>query len=59
MCKWRGQKELSKQGGLNKTNLYLNNTYNETFLARLMFVIVFSEEMCSCVCVCVCVLFPR
>ena len=27
--KRRGQKEHSKQGGINKTNLYLNNIYNE------------------------------
>ena len=35
--KWRGEKEHSKQGGINKTNLYLNNTYNETFKTLLWF----------------------
>ena len=30
VVKRRGQKEHSKQGDINKTNLYLNNTYNET-----------------------------
>ena len=33
--KWRRQKEHSKQGDINKTNLYLNNTYNETFKTLL------------------------
>ena len=28
-CEMRRQKEQSKQDGINKTNLYLNNTYNE------------------------------
>ena len=31
VVKRRGQKEHLKQSGTNKTNLYLNNTCNETF----------------------------
>ena len=30
--KRRWQNEHSKQGGINKTNLYLNNTYNKKHL---------------------------
>ena len=37
IVKQRGQKEHLKQGGINNTNLYLNNTYNETFKTLLWF----------------------
>ena len=40
--KRRGQKEHSKQDGINKTNLYLNNTNNEIFKTLLWFYYWFS-----------------
>ena len=50
--KRRRQKEHSKQGNINKTNLYLNNTYNETFKTLLGFY-YYSWKYLVCVRVCV------
>ena len=48
--KRRGQKEQSKQGGINKTNLYLNNTYNENIQNIIMVLLLFVKIFCVCVC---------
>ena len=48
--KQRGQKEHSKQGDINKTNLYPNIIYNETFNALLGFYYCSGNNP---VCVCV------
>ena len=47
--KRRGQKEHLKQGDINKTNLYLNNTYNETFKNITMVLLLFVKILSVCV----------